>query len=133
MKSAVFLVAAVLLTGCATGHLYPVRGALAAQTPPPVYKVKMDSGDSMSATLANGEVCSGTWLDVVQEDPTARDMSADWDLVYGKGFFQSNVQGKIGIARALLRCPKGETVKVEFDSTKGVATDNSGDVFKLTF
>jgi hypothetical protein len=55
MKSAVLLCAAVFLSGCATGHLYPVRGALAQQTPAPVYKVKMDSGDAMNATLANGE------------------------------------------------------------------------------
>lgn len=133
MKSAVLFCAAVLLSGCATGHLYPVRGALAAQAPPPVYKVKMDSGDAMNATLANGEVCSGTWLDIVQEDPTAREMSAEWDLVYGSGFFLANVQGKIGVARAVLACPKSGTVKVEFNSTKGVATDSSGDVFRLTF
>ncbi len=133
MKPAVLLCAAVLLSGCATGHLYPVRGALSTRTPPPVYKVKMDSGDAMNATLANGEVCSGTWLDVVQEDPTAREMSADWDLVYGTGFFLANVQGKIGIARAVLTCPKSGTVKVEFNSTKGVATDSDGDVFRLTF
>ncbi len=133
MKYAVLLCAAVLLSGCAAGHLYPVRGALAARTPPPVYKVKMDSADSISTRLANGEVCSGTWLNVVQEDPTSRDMAADWDIVYGNGFFQANVQGKIAIARAVLSCPNGESVKVEFNSTKGVAADNNGDVFRLTF
>lgn len=133
MKSAVLLCAAVLLSGCATGHLYPVSGALSQQTPAPVYKVKMDSGDAMNATLANGEKCSGTWLDVVQEDPTAREMSAEWDLVYGNGFYVANVQGKIGIARALLTCPKSGTVKVEFNSAKGVAADSNGDVFRLTF
>jgi hypothetical protein len=133
MKSALLLFAALLASGCAAGHLYPVRGPLSARVPPPIYKVGMDNGDSMSTTLGDGEVCRGTWLDVVQEDPTARDMSAEWDAVYGEGFFLANVWGHIGIARATLTCPKGATVKVEFNSTKGVGKDNNGDVFKLTF
>jgi hypothetical protein len=133
MKSVLLLCAAVLVSGCAAGHLYPVQGPLSAQTPPPIYKVKMGSGDEISARLANGELCSGTWLDVVQEDPTARDMAAEWDLVYGKGFFLANVLGKAGVARSMLTCPKGMKVNVEFNSTQGVAKDSNGDVFKLTF
>ena len=133
MKTALLLLAAVLVSGCAGGRLYPVQGPLAAQVPPPIYHIKMEYGDSMSATVGNGEVCRGTWLDVVQEDPTARDLAAEWDFVYGKGFFLANVLGHVGIARAILTCPKGTTVKVEFDSAKGVARDNNGDVFKVTF
>ena len=135
MKSVLLLCAAVLvsISGCATGHLYPVQGPLSALTPAPVYKVKMGNGDQISATVANGEVCNGTWLDLVQEDPTAREMAADWDLVYGKGFFLANVHGNIGIARAILTCTKGTTVNVEFSSTQGVAKDSNGNVFKLTF
>jgi hypothetical protein len=135
MKSAVLLLAAVLVSGCATGHLYPVQGPLLAQMPPPIYKIKTERGDSISARLSIDEVCRGTWLDVVQEDPTAREMSAEWDLVYGKGFFLANVLGKIGIARAKLICSKDTTttVEVEFNSTIGVAKDSNGNVFKLTF
>jgi hypothetical protein len=133
MKSVLLLCAAVLVSGCATGHLYPVQGPLSALTPAPVYKVKMGNGDQISATVANGEVCNGTWLDLVQEDPTAREMAADWDLVYGKGFFLANVLGKAGVARSMLTCPKGLTVNVEFNSTQGVAKDSNGNVFKLTF
>jgi hypothetical protein len=135
MKSVLVLFAAVLasVSGCATGHLYPVQGPLAAQKPPPVYTVKMDYGDTISASLGKGEKCHGTWLDVAQGDPSARDLSAEWDLVYGNGFFNANVLGNISIARANLTCPRDKTVTLEFNSAKGVAKDNDGDVFKLTF
>ncbi|MGC1457953.1 MAG: hypothetical protein WA825_06725 [Steroidobacteraceae bacterium] len=133
MKSALLLCAAVLVSGCAAGRLYPVQGPLAAQLSPPIYKIKMEYGDGISATLARREECQGRWLDVVQEDPTARELSAEWDLVYGKGYFVANVLGHPGIARATLTCAKGTKVTVEFDSMKGVAKDENGNVFKLTF
>jgi hypothetical protein len=133
MKSAVLLFAAALLCGCAAGHLYPVQGPLAAQTPVPIYSIKMDAGDSMTARLAHGQVCHGTWLDIAQNDPDARDMAAEWDLVYGDGFFLAHVLGNISIARAILTCPKDTKLNAEFDSVKGVAKDSNGDVFKLTF
>jgi hypothetical protein len=133
MKSALRLFAVVLVSGCATGRLSPVQGPLSSQMPPPAYRVKMDSRDAVTATLGKGNVCNGTCSDVVQEDPTARDMSAEWDLVYGKGFFLANISGKPGVARAILTCSKDTTVSVEFNSVRGVAKDNNGDVFKLTF
>jgi hypothetical protein len=133
MKFALLLFAALLVSGCVAGHLYPVQGPLSAQTPVPSYKVRMDNGDGISTRLANGELCRGTWLDVVQADPTARDMLAEWDLVYGKGFFLANVLGKVTIARAILTCSNDMKVTVEFNSTNGVAKDGNGNVFKLTF
>jgi hypothetical protein len=133
MKSVLLPVAALMLAGCAGGHLYPVQGPLAAKTPPPVYQVKMENGDQINARIAGGEMCRGVWLDLVKEDPTVRDMAADWDLIYGKGYFDANVLGHIGIARSTLKCTKTGNMKVEFDSTKGVAQDDAGNVFRLTF
>jgi hypothetical protein len=133
MKSALLLFAAVLLSGCAAGHLYPVQGPLSAQTPVPSFKVSMDNADAISTRLPGGKLCRGTWLDVAQGDPTARDMSDAWDLVYGKGFFLANVLGKITVARAILTCSNDMKVTVEFNTTKGVAKDTNGDVFRLTF
>ncbi len=133
MKSTVLLITAALLSGCATGHLYLMQGPLSAQAPAPIYNVKMDYGDGISATLAHGDACHGTWLDVVKEDPSARDLAAEWDLVYGKGYFLANVLGHVGIAHALLTCTSGATLKAEFDSAKGVAKDNTGNVFRLKF
>jgi hypothetical protein len=133
MKSAALVFTAVLMSGCATGHLYVVQGPLKAQAPPPIYSIKTEYGDQISARLAKGDVCHGNWLDVVKEDPSARELSAEWDLVYGKGFFLANVYGHVGIARATLTCGSGTKVTAEFDSVKGVARDDSGNVFKLAF
>lgn len=138
---------ASMFAGCvvmAPGHLYPVGGPLSAQTPVPIYKVTLSGvlkSGSMSATLAGGEVCTGGWSAIPQDDPAAGSMSADWDSVYGAGFFVANVLGKPVFARATLTGTKGTTLQVQFyDPTpgqfanvEGVARDNSGNVFKLTF
>jgi hypothetical protein len=133
MKSIALPLVAILVSGCSAGRLYVVQGPLMAQRPPPVYSIKTGFGDQISARLANHEGCGGTWLDVVKEDPSARDYAAAWDLVYGKGYFLANVYGHAGIARAPLKCPSGATMTVEFDSAKGVGVDKNGNVFKLTF
>jgi hypothetical protein len=74
---------ATVLAGCMVmvpGHLYPVQGSLAAQTPVPIYKVTLggvlESG-TMSATLPDGEVCKGSWAPVRQNDPSAGIMSVE--------------------------------------------------------
>ncbi|HTB67478.1 MAG TPA: hypothetical protein VK727_14710 [Steroidobacteraceae bacterium] len=133
MKTVLLLFAALLVSGCATAHLHPVQGPLATQTPPRTYAVSMDSAAIVAVTLSKGEVCRGSWSNLAKEDPTERDLSAEWDLVYGNGAFAANVLGTLGIARAILTCTSGMTMNVEFNSTKGVAKDSNGNVFKLTF
>lgn len=144
---AVLSLTALLATGCLVmvpGHLYPVQGALSAQTPAPIYKVTLSGvlkTGSLSATLEDGEVCRGDWGAVRQDDPSAAQMSGEWDRVYGQGFFTANVLGNPVFARAVLTGSKGTTLNVEFyDPTpgqvlavKGVAKDNKGNIFKLTF
>ena len=125
---------AVLMAGCGgDGQLYPLQGPLATQKPPPVYKVKIETESTMSATRAKGDVCKGPWSNVAPEDPTSRAMSTDWDLVYGNGYFLAKVLGNATFSRAVLTCPNGTTLNLEFNSDKGVAKDDKGDVFKLTF
>jgi hypothetical protein len=138
------LLTVVTLSGCATAHLYPVQGPLAAQTPPPIYKMTvtgaLNSG-TLSASLPNGEVCQGTWALLRQDDPTANTMAAQWDLVYGQGFFVGNVLGSAQFARASMTGNEGTTLAVEFYkpgqgsalTIKGIAQDNKGNLFKLTF
>jgi hypothetical protein len=133
MKLALILCTALLLAGCASAHLYPVQGPLAAKVPPPAYSVKLDYADSISVIRGRGDHCDGVWLAVVKEDPSAQDLAFAWDLVYGKGYFLANVLGHNGIARSTITCAKGGTVEVEFNTTQGVAKDNDGNVFKLTF
>jgi len=68
-------------------------------------------------------------------------MSADWDRVYGAGFFTANVLGDRVFGRASLSCQQGTTVAIQFylrvpgdiTSTRGVAQDSKGNLYKLTF
>ena len=146
MKWLVLLGIANLLAGCLVmvpGHLYPVQGSLSAQNPVPIYKFTLsgvlESG-TLSATLQDGEVCSGSWAAVRQDDPSAGNMSVEWDGVYGAGFFVGNVLGNRVFARAVLTGTRGTILHVEFfdptpgviTNVKGVAKDNKGNVFKLT-
>jgi len=66
-------------------------------------------------------------------------MSADWNLVYGQGYYVAHVLGNKLYARATLTGNLGTTLSVEFSNenntrgnTKGVAQDNRGNVFKVT-
>jgi hypothetical protein len=141
------LLAATVLGGCVVqlpGHLYPVEGPLAARTPMPIYAVSLSgvlTSGTLSATLPDGEVCRGRWAAVRKDDPTASAMAGDWDRVYGPGFFVANVLGSAVFARAVLVGTQGTTLNTEmYDPTPGevarltgIARDNDGNVFKLTF
>jgi hypothetical protein len=160
MKSRlVFLLLVVsTLSGCsATARLYPVQGPLSTQTPLPVYLAKLTgalNSGSISAVLNDGEVGKGGWQVVhrvtpvkgadAATDPTAFNMSAEWDFVYGPGFYVSHVLGTRQYARALVTGNKGTVLNVEMykpnneenntpSAIKGVAKDNNNNVFKLAF
>jgi hypothetical protein len=141
-----------LLTGCATGRLYPIKGPLAAQTPPPIYVAKFERS-FLIVTLADGEVCKGRW-ETIHRPKNAKEsaalntapvsnLSAEWDIVYGPGFYVAHVLGARLYGRSTLTGNKGTTLNVEMykpDSedktiaaTKGVAKDNNGNVYKLAF
>jgi len=137
-----------MLAGCLVmvpGHLYPVQGTLAAQSPVPIYKFTVSGvgrEGTSNVTLQGGEECSGHWAPVPQSEPMGGKSTADWDGVYGAGFYVANVLGNTSIVRAVLTCTKGTTLTAEFfqpiageamTKAKGVATDNSGNLFKLTF
>src|ERR1700679_3702524 len=126
------------------GHLYPVQGSLSTQNPVPIYKITLSgllASGTLSATLQDGEACSGSWAPVRQDDPSAGSMSGACDSVYGAGFFVGNVLGNPVFARAVLTGTKGTILNVEFydptpgvvASVKGIAKDNKGNVFKLPF
>ena len=66
-------------------------------------------------------------------------MAADWDLVYGTGFYTAHVVGNKLYARATLTGNSGSIIYVELSNetnthgnTKGVAQDNHGNVFKVS-
>jgi hypothetical protein len=134
------------LSGCIVmqpGHLYPVKGPLAAQTPLPIASLTLSgvlNTGSLRVTLPSGETCAGDWSVVPQGDPSATAMSEDWDAVYGAGFFVAHVLGSPAFARAQLSGSRGTTMSVQFYTPEpgniaqvaGVAADNQGNVFKLT-
>jgi len=153
----VALLPALVLSGCVTlhaeGHLYPVQGPLTADAPIPVYKLTLSdrtlvganvsfrSGDGISATVGDGEICQGTLQELSSDDPTVRSMEADWDRVFGQGFFVANVLG-IYAERSTLIGSNGTQITLQmYNKTPisgvltivGVARDNRGGLYKITF
>lgn len=147
IRLAPLIAAAAPLAACVIdvpGHLYPVQGPLAARSPAPIYTLRMSgvlNTGSISATLDGGETCRGDIAKIPQDDPTASAMSADWDRVYGAGFFTANVLGNRLFGRASLTCQRGTTLGLQFyaqvpgqiSSVRGVADDGNGNLYKLTF
>jgi len=147
---AVLLVCAVLLlSGCfRSGRLYPVQGPLAAETAPPIYAAKMTgafNSGNITVTLANGEVCKGTW-GLVSRKPTDAGAASSvnwpkvWDAVYGGGYYTANVLGAPLHVRSTLTGSKGTTLDVEMyrrdvpgqlTEIHGVAQDSGGNIYKV--
>ncbi len=156
MKPQVALVLAsvCLLSGCyARPRLYPVKGPLAEQTPPPIYAARVAAGihsGSFTATLNNGSRCQGQWTRVSTKpreggSAPAGNLASAWDTVYGPGFYTANVLGARIHIEGKIPCSAGGSLHVEAvqhdkgtgnDATlviKGVATDDSGNIYKLAF
>ncbi|MFI5098652.1 MAG: hypothetical protein ACHQT6_11830 [Candidatus Acidiferrales bacterium] len=160
MKS--FLVPLLLcvstLPGCgATARLYPVQGPLSLQTPVPIYVAKFTGAfysGNLSVVLADGEVCKGRWATLprpnTSSDATAasaasaNNLAAEWDTVYGTGFYVAHVLGARLYARAMLTGSRGTLLNVEMyksnnventtvDAIKGVAKDDKGNIYKVAF
>lgn len=141
-------------------HFYPVQGPLAVETPPPIYTGKIagviNSG-SISAKFANGQQYSGQWQGqsasaLAKESSRGVvppfNLSAEWDAVYGSGFYTAHVLGAHLFARTTLTGTQGGTLQLEMISQpvetadakdaaapaiKGVARDEKGNVYKVAF
>jgi hypothetical protein len=138
----------VILCGCISlsvkGGFSPIQGPLAEQSPLPTYSATMSGvlAGTISVALSNGEVYKGPWA-FVSGKPTggttdAVDLAAQWDTVYGSGYYVSHVLGNKLYARATL-AGKGTIMHVELTNennerghTRGVAQDNQGNVFKVS-
>lgn len=151
----------ITLSGCMlNAHLYPIQGPLAAQTPPPIYGAKLTgviNSGGLSAKLANGEQFSGQWqaqsVNALAKESNAGiappfNLSPDWDMVYGQGFYTAHVLGAHLFARTSLTGKQGGVLQVEMISQpvetadaknmappviKGVAKDDKGNVYKMAF
>ena len=149
MKTTILLATVFsMLGGCAVmvpGHLYPVQGPLSRESTPPIYTATLNGGilpsGSITVHIADGITCPGDWKAISRDDPTARQMSVEWDEVYGSGYFVANVLGQRTFARSVLTCANAEKMNLEFlvvepgkpSSTIGVVSDGRGNVFKLSF
>ena len=147
-----------MLSGCtATARLYPVRGPLSTQTPVPVYVGKLTDGlhsGDFSAVLGNGEVFKGRWNLVARPNspkdasasggPSANSLSAEWDAVYGPGFYVAHVLGARLYGRAILKGSRGTPLEMEIykpddvkentvGAIKGVAKDDKNNIYKIAF
>jgi hypothetical protein len=159
--AAVTILFACCLSGCARdGHLYPVQGPLAALTPPPIYTGTMTgiiNSGSISAKLASGQQFSGKWraksVDTLAKESRAGvvppfNLSAEWDVVYGPGFYTAHVLGAHLFVRTTLTGKEGGALQVEMISQpgeaagakgvaapniSGVARDEKGNVYKMAF
>jgi hypothetical protein len=129
------------------GRFFARSGPLSQVSPVPTYSASVTGivfSGSISLVIDNGEICKGAWALVSSApakngDPPAANMSADWNLVYGQGYYVAHVLGNKLYARATLTGNLGTTLSVEFSNenntrgnTKGVAQDNRGNVFKVT-
>ena len=159
--AAMVCLCAFLLAGCsATARLYPVQGPLSRQNPPPVYVARVTDGlrsGNFKVALSDGEVGNGHWNAVPRpaksSDSTSSalpldNMAAEWDLVYGQGFYVANVLGARLYAKAEITGDRGTVLHAELyrpdrlaaeresqsvASVKGVAKDDKGNVYKIAF
>jgi hypothetical protein len=127
---------AAMLAGCTvTEFLYPVQGPLAAQSPPPVVRLSSLMYD-FTLTLPDGETFKGKAVPVQHSQNPPNPMSAQWDLVFGPGYYVANVLGSDFYRTATLTGDRGSTMRIETATVGGttqigVAVDGHGNVFKL--
>lgn len=155
MKAAkfLFLSLATMLAGCVSlsvpGSYSPVQGPLSKNAPLPSYSAEMSGllSGTISVIVDNGEACKGPWVFVSKaaatgsevSNPPAGNLAADWDAVYGAGYYNAHVLGNKLYARGALACNKGSTIWTELSNehnergeTKGVASDSNGNIFKVS-
>lgn len=131
----------------------PVQGPVAGQTPRPTYAgqftVLLSRLDGpVSVQLTNSETFTGGWQAIGPlSNPTIGppgaapppDLSADWDFIYGPGYFRAHVLGAYYYVRASLAGSAGGTAVVEIadehrvcGDMRGVARDSHQNVYKVS-
>jgi hypothetical protein len=138
-----------IMLGCShTYRLYPVQGPISQQTPSLVLfaKVTGQKSGSISVVLGDGEVCNGNWalMPAVQvpkdaiatNAPPTNSMAAEWDAVYGPGFYLSHIVGAKYYSQAVVSGNRGTVLNFEMlgmGVDKGIAKDNKGNVYKMVW
>lgn len=151
----IVLVVTAMLSACTvSGHVYPVKGPVAAQAPVPVYDAKISgafNSGTITLKLADGESGSGHWaaattapapVGVSPDNPSA-EMPAAWDTVYGHGYYTAHVLGQRLFVEAIVTTNHSTVVQVQMyrvwysnggrGQIYGVARDNKGNTYKVSF
>jgi hypothetical protein len=135
-------------------QLDPVKGPMALQAPGPFYEgskgdgpytysIKSDFGRVKSFSYADGETLKGKpeWATAPAADAQAaadsnspqQNLAAAWDLVYGPGYYASNIAGK-KILQGTFTGDKGTTLQVQsLDNFVAVGEDNRGNLYKIVW
>jgi len=137
-------------------QLDPVKGPMALQAPGPFYEgskgggtygysIKSDFQRVQSFTYANGEILKGKseWTTASAADAQTSsgadsnlpqpNLTAAWDLIYGSGYYASNIAGK-KILRGTFTGDKGTTLQVQsVDNFVAVGVDNQGNLYKIVW
>lgn len=143
----------VLLGGCAlaliglaasglavSGSFSPVRGPLAETKPAPNYPTRTTGALSgqITVSLPGEGSCTGPWS-LLGGQQQSFDLSSDWDQIYGAGYYTAHVLGVREFVRTKLNCTDGTVVRMELSNekntrgnTRGVATDDHGNLFKVS-
>jgi hypothetical protein len=161
MKSATLhlaLALAAFALAVAPSHaqqLDPVKGPMALQAPGPFYEgskgggtygysIKSDFGRVKSFSYANGETLKGKaeWATASAADAQTsssdsstpqQSLIAAWDLIYGPGYYASNVAGK-KVLQGTFTGDKGTTLQVQsLDNFVAVGMDNQGNLYKIVW
>ena len=135
-------------------QLDPVKGPISLQAPGPFYEgskgdgpytysIKSDFGRVKSFSYADGETLKGKpeWTTAPAADAQAaadsnspqQNLAAAWDLVYGPGYYASNIAGK-KILQGTFTGDKGTTLQVQsLDNFVAVGEDNRGNLYKIVW
>lgn len=137
--------ATVLAEHSVQGHLFPVRGPLSANAPLPSFDLTLKfhgggEAGTLESTLTGNTSCKGPYQLVGATDPAASSLAAEWNQVYGDGYFVANVLGSHSLAGGQMKCAFGN-VSVQFvvfhpgdmALSRGVAKDEAGNLYKVTF
>lgn len=149
IRRAVLAVAALVLASCGviipsalpTLHLYPVRGPLADQKMVAMIEgpdTAVNFKNRVSIAFPDGETFTGELVRVPGGSSGPGDLAADWDGLFGPGYYLAYVLGAQTFESATLTGSKGNTLQVELLQEmrrypdQGVARDSRGNVFRIT-
>jgi hypothetical protein len=121
-------------------YFHPIKGEIIDQYPNTVIvgHISGNYSGSISLELPSGESCRGKWA-IISQTQAETELSSEWDLVYGQGYFMKNIQGERNRAEAKLVGNKGSILVAELHKNseheancQGVAKDSTGNVYKIT-